>query len=228
MDHLSQKDTAKDMKQFIYNRSGFTLLELTVVIVLLGLLASLAMPRLERDNRQEAADHILSNIRYTQHLALNDHKQLQNDERWHQRFWKIMFGDCNDGTLYFRIGSDDNMDSNGGIDRAESATDPLNGKALFSTNATCNNDNISENILIGRNYGVDLVNTRGGCSNVQTIGFDHLGRPHVGFGASSQPDYSTYMDRDCNITFSTPDDDTFSIIVEQETGFAYIDGQDDS
>jgi len=46
--------------------SAFTMIELVLVIVVLGILAALAMPRLERDLRQEAKDNLLSAIRYTQ------------------------------------------------------------------------------------------------------------------------------------------------------------------
>jgi len=56
------------------NKSAFTMIELILVIVVLGILAALAMPRVDRDSRQEAADNILSAIRYTQHLALMDNK----------------------------------------------------------------------------------------------------------------------------------------------------------
>lgn len=53
---------------------AFTMIELVFVIVVLGILSALAMPRIDRDLRQEAKDNILSSIRYTQHLALIDEK----------------------------------------------------------------------------------------------------------------------------------------------------------
>jgi len=40
--------------------SAFTLLELVFVILVLGILTALAIPRIDRDLRQEAADNILS------------------------------------------------------------------------------------------------------------------------------------------------------------------------
>ena len=62
------------MKNLHKQSKAFTMIELVFVIVVIGILAALALPRIERDLRQEAADNILAAIRYTQHLALNDNK----------------------------------------------------------------------------------------------------------------------------------------------------------
>ena len=59
-------------------RKSFTLFEAIIVIVVIGILAAVAMPRLETDNLQEAADKMISAIRYTQHLALIDNKYIPN------------------------------------------------------------------------------------------------------------------------------------------------------
>ena len=213
---------------------AFTTLELVFVIVVLGILAAIAIPRLEQDLRQEAADHILSNIRYTQHMALNDHKQKADDPQWQRRFWSIAFAKCADGTHFYRIGSDTNdaggtySGDSGVFSQNEAATDPYNRKALWAANnGNCDATGISENIKIGDKYGVTVGNGTGGCTG-KHIGFDHLGRPHTSFGASDSPDYDSYMLQDCVFTFNMPNDDPFQIRIDRETGYAHIVGQDDS
>ncbi len=213
-------------------KSAFTMLELVMVIVVLGILASMAMPRLDRDVKQEGADNVLSAIRYTQHMALIDNKQLFDDERWQRRFWRIMFAQCSDGTAFYRVGSDDNMNSTSTFEQSEAAIDLANGLPMYAyNNADCdepiNNIPIDPNILIGRNYGLTMGNGTGGCAG-KNIGFDHLGRPHVGFSGSGKPDSSSYMKEKCTFKFTLIDGDYFEIGIEPETGYTYIVGQEDS
>jgi len=196
-----------------------------MVIIVLGILASMALPRLDADKQQEAADDILSRIRHTQSLALVDDMHSMYDARWQRRFWRIDFGTCSDSSgLYFRIGSDSNR-TGGGFSETEAAYDAINGKSLFTTNSSCNAASTNPNVLLGKKYGVTTIATTGGCNAVQHIGFDHLGRPHVSFSNSNIPDYSTYMTQRCVMTFTLSNGDTFKINIEPETGYAFIDGQ---
>ena len=210
------------------------MIELTMVIVVMGILAALALPRIERDLRQEAADSILSNIRYAQQLAETDNMQLFNNKKWEQRYWKIMFGTCGGGERFFMVGSDDDMNGGGFFDQDEAAIDPANGKSLFWPNNTnCSNggdDTVSQQIFITKKYGIDTISFSGGCKDVQHVGFDHLGRPHVGFGSSNRPNQTSYMFKDCTITFGFIDSSIsdFSIRIARETGYAFIVGQGDS
>ncbi len=218
----------RNIKGFKMKRPAFTMIELVFVIVVLGILATMAMPRLDRDLRQEAADTILSSIRYTQHLALMDDKQEFNNPQWQQRFWRIDFNACNDGSgLYFRIGSDADA-SGGGFAQNEAALDPSNSKAYFATNATCNAPATNPNVLLGRKYGVTAVVARGGCNGLQHIGFDHLGRPHTGFQNSAAPDSARYMNDArgvCTFTFAIANNNPIVIQIAPETGYAFIVGQ---
>ena len=212
-------------------RPAFTMIELVFVIVVLGILAAMAMPRLERDRRQEAIDTILSNIRYTQHLALTDNKHMFDDARWQQRYWKIMFGACANGDLFYRIGSDANMNGNGMFAQAEAAVDPVDGRPFFMTNNDPNCDadaTVSKNIFLSKRFGITGVNTAG-CNNIAHIGFDHLGRPHQGYGASVRPDYATILNARCSFIFNfvAGDEAPFTINIEPETGHAFVTGQPD-
>ncbi len=206
------------------------MIELVMVIVVLGILAAIAIPRMDRDLKQEAADNILSAIRYTQHLALTDNKHKFDKAKWQRRFWTIHFTSSSTITLnnFYTISSDNNM--SGDFTKDECAIDPANGKYIYNAGGatTAIDSDESPNIFIGKKYSIYRITTSGGCNNGKHIGFDQLGRPHTGFSGSIKPDYSSYMKSDCNITFNGTAIDPFSVIIEKETGYAYIDGQPDS
>jgi len=217
---------------------AFTMIELIMVIVVLGILASLAIPRMKRDLHQEAADNILSAIRYTQHLALIDDKHKFNKARWQRRFWGIYFTTSTSNPLnnFYVIASDNNM--SGDYTKDECAIDPANGKYMYNAGGatTTIDSDESPNIFIGKKYGINNItfegcnSPNGGIGNSKYIGFDHLGRPHVKFLNSNQPDNASYMTSDCNLTFSFSNGafDPFKIIITKETGYAYIADQPDS
>ena len=219
------------------NRTAFTMLELVFVIIVLGILSSLAIPRFDRDLRQEAASNILSDIRYTQHMALVDDVTNPFKPNWQRAFWRIGFNNCEDSSgLYEYIGSDKDLEGN--IDNNEAAIDPLNGKKMNWSGAKCSdggNNASSNRIFLTHKYNVTSLETSGGCpvEGAQYIGFDNLGRLHQGFagsGSTTSPLFESYLDSDCNLTFHFKDNvpAPFSIIIKKETGYAYIDGQPDS
>lgn len=215
----------------LYFKNAFTMIELVFVIVVLGILAAIAMPKVDRDRTQEAADSILADIRYAQHMAMADFRQQSigtNANKWQRSFWQIKIESCgNSSGLFVTVGSD--KDYGGDISTAEAAIDPSNGKPmLWSNTADCGpGDDVSsasENIFITKKFGVTGIS---GCGGAQYIGFDHLGRPHLGFEGSASPDYHTYMSNTCTFTF-TVDSGNFSISIQPETGYAQIVNQDAS
>jgi len=218
------------MKKFNY-KNGFTMIELVLVITVLGILAFSAMSRMERDLVQEAGDTILSDIRYTQHMAINDYRENPMNNNWQKSFWQIKIESCGSGSgLFISIGAD--KDYGGDIDKKESALDPENSKPMFWTNTQECTDGgdgtVSNNIFITKKFGVDSIETSGGCQDKKYIGFDHLGRPHVGFTNSATPDYSSYMQQPCDMKFTIKNGKNFTIRILPETGYAYIDGQPNS
>ena len=211
------------------------MLELVFVIIVVGILAAMALPRLERDLRQEAADNVLSAIRYTQHLALIDDNHKFNDPKWQQRFWRIYFGTC-EGKPFYAIGSDDDAEgaTNARVDSDEAAIDPANGKLMWAHDgASCvsgsvSKNDLSPNIFIGKKYKITTITPQGGCTN-KYIGFDHMGRPYnSAFPTSTSPDYSGLVTSQCIFTFSLETGESFQISIEPETGFAQIVGQNAS
>jgi len=195
--------------------SAFTMLELIFVIVVLGILSALAMPRLDRDLRQEAKDNLLSAIRYTQHLALTDNKTNPSDTNWQKKLWMIQFLRF-DGKLRYRIGADTN--GGGAIDKVEAAIDPVNGKYIYNNSTSLQNDE-SPNIFLGKLYGIDSLSLSGGCTS-QHIAFDNLGRPFNGITTATN-NYSKYMTSICTMTFGFASSGINDLIVtiSPETGY---------
>jgi len=213
---------------------AFTMLELVMVIIVIGILAALAIPRMERDIRQEAADNILSAIRYTQHLALVDDKTDPFDANWQRKLWAIRFtiSASNPANSYYTVIS--NMNLNNGLTKAEAAIDPANGKPMFGDAGLCASDGstaVSSRIFITKKYGITAVDFTGDCNGTANgsggdhIGFDHLGRPHHAFSALTTPTYDGYMSQRCVMEFTLSNGKSFKINIEPETGYAFIDGQ---
>ena len=209
------------------------MIELVFVIVVLGILASLAMDRMDRDLKQEASEQILSDIRLTQQLALRDNKHLSdNNSTWQRAYWQIDFNctsDCN-----YSVGSD--IDLSASIKKEESAIDPTNGKYIYNDLTT--DSTMSEKVLLKEKFGINDINGSTACppkNGIISIAFDYLGRPYTNIGSSISADFSTILMTDCNLTFtmSTDEDndgtdDQFIITIEAETGHSFIVGQDES
>ena len=213
----------------IKKQPAFTMLELIMVIVVLGILAALALPKLDKDLTQEAADTVLSNMRYTQHMALMADRQQYNDPQWQKSFWQISFQACSDGALFLSIGSDTSY--NGSLEENETAIDPATGKTMYwdkSTDCGAIEDLSSSSLIfLSAKYGVDQINGGGTCLGYKSLGFDHLGRPHVGFSNNSIPDYSSYIkdDEPCSFTFHLENGKSFTIDILPETGNMEIRNQ---
>ncbi len=219
---------------------AFTTIELIFVIVVLGIIASLAIGRRDRDLREEASETILSHIRLAQQLALTDNKHRKdNNKLWQRAYWRFEYGKCRnttnleDGTAeyYYRVGSSVTLDS--GFNKNESAINPMDGKYLYTMNK-CEKleKDESPSVLISRKFGINRIRKYGGCSKVQHIAFDHFGRPHHQIASYKVADFSKIMRKDCRIKFEMSSDvnndgeingaDSFTIIVKAETGYTYI------
>jgi len=221
-------------------KNAFTMIELIVVLVVLGIIAANSIPRLKRDTRSEAINHMLSAIRYTQYLALHDTKHRRDDSRWQRAYWRFQTYFCNGSKgIYYMIGTDTNLGGN--IDKEEAAVDPSNGKLMFwngnkacpkNSNDILNND-VSPNIFITQKYGINetiynncAIYTDGKkYSVVKHIGFDGFGRPHKSYTGSATPNHWGITRGNCKITFKFKDTSIapFTIVIENETGYTYVE-----
>ena len=204
---------------------AFTMIELVFVIVILGILAALAIPRMDRDLRQGAKDNILSAIRYTQHLALVDDKTDPTIDDWQKKLWQIRFSTSpsNNKAFFYTVSSD--INTNDAVSKDETAIDPANGKHMYNVGGDTDIDaDESPNIFIGKKYGIKRMDFNGGCS-AQHIAFDNLGRPHNGLGSATN-NYSQYMASDCSITVSFIDTDITPLIITIATETGYVSAED--
>lgn len=82
-------------------RKAFTMLELIIVIVTVGILALAALPRIQEDRLYETVDQMVTLIRHTQHLAMQDNPYDPNDPEWFKKRWSIQIATCPEGLNKF-------------------------------------------------------------------------------------------------------------------------------
>lgn len=231
------------MKKF-----AFTMLELIFVIVVIGILAAVFIPRFGQSNLSQAANQLISHIRYTQHLALMNDKYDANDTTWFLERWTLRIkqdlvytgGYTPNGTYSnvwaYSIYSDKSHDGNPNL--SEIAKNPQNPNQYLS--GGYNNVLHVENPLsmkelrLGQKYAIADITFGGGCrSNVTYINFDHLGRPSNSFPTTyayelPSPGFHKLLTSRCDITLCTTNCATASssekitIGIEPETGYAHI------
>lgn len=217
-------------------KKAFTMLELVVVIVVIGIIAAAALPRINDDHIAEAADQVMSHIRYTQHLAMQDSKFDPTDARWFRKRWSITFTRASfcEGANEWRYSVyHDDGDATGNLNSTnEVARDPLDPNKFMSSGwagiSSGNCANASSKYNLARKFGITNVELRGVCGqgNLQTISFDEFGRPMIsvstsGGGAARGYDRLVHNGQNCQIVLSTAKR-TATITVTPETGFLQV------
>ena len=203
-------------------KKAFTMIELIFVIVVIGILAAVVMPRSGSNKLQEAATQVVSHIRYTQHLAMIDDKFDSNDSTWFRERWQIRFR-RNSGSSGYVIFSD-SITTQGNVNNGEEAVDPLSKQRMNGHNGWSNGDLTVKYGIFGDDSGiVQSCFTADGSlvtSNRGVFVFDHLGRPYSGVSNAASPtDYLMTTNCDINLTSA---EGTVTIRVHPETGYACI------
>ena len=137
-------------------KKAFTMLELVFVIVVIGILSAVFIPKFGQNKLSEAGTQLISHIRYAQHLAMIDDMYNASNGNWSQDRWQIKFA----GNKYSLV-------SNFAETNATYAVNPLDKTTLL------------QNLDLNAKYGV-TVSFAGSCNTNAAIAFDHLGRPFLG------------------------------------------------
>ncbi|MFV0481894.1 MAG: prepilin-type N-terminal cleavage/methylation domain-containing protein [Campylobacteraceae bacterium] len=215
-------------------KSAFTILELVFVIVIIGILAAILIPRMQTSRMQEAADQIVSHIRYTQHLAMQDDKFNPNDTNWFKQRWQIFFANTagSGNSWSYMIFSDSAKGVTGTPDRSEHARNPLDSSKYLSGGYSAGNiahdsKDATKEMNLGKSYGITSVLFGGGCTigiRQQRLYFDYLGRPFYGNPNLQNSPYDTnrIIKARCTITIINDAGENRVIIIEPETGYAFV------
>ena len=221
-------------------KKSFTILEVVLVIVVIGILAVVIIPKFTRNDLTISANQILTHIRYTQHLAMIDDKYDPSKEDWYKELWQIRFFKkdtaSSDGSSKWGYAVFSDKDNGSGYDGNPNATtgevakEPLTGKLLSGGfTITYNDPRTYKPAAIEEEYDIVDVRFSDSCqySNSKRIVFDNLGRPLKGNPLNYTKSYeSNKIIRNlCLITFCFHNDScakNFKIAIEPETGFSYI------
>ena len=200
---------------------AFTLIELIFIIVLVGIIAVISIPRIEKNGIVEASDQIAAHIRYTQQLAINDNFVDPTDTTWFKKAWMIQFHNHAKGATGWRYTIFKDNGSGNPNSLNEIAPDPQNpNKHLTSGFAEqgYGRDVINRKLDLQGSYDVVDIQFGGGCAGAQTISFDQKGRPMGPLNTDAEP-YDSLIYDDCTITIKNSADDSAIITIRPETGY---------
>ena len=224
-------------------KRAFTMIELIFVIVVVGILAAIMIPKLNRNASREAANQILTHIRYTQHLAMQDDKYenfISNQSKpWFKLRWGITFNETSlkecsidkPGVKTWKYSVFFDKSVNGNINSESEVANDIykSGKLLsggWSGMSTDACKKINKELNLGKRFGITSVDFKDGCSGMQTINFDEMGRPmkvvSVTKNRGAKRPYDRLLKKDCSITITDKRGNQTTITIEKESGFASI------
>jgi prepilin-type N-terminal cleavage/methylation domain-containing protein len=181
-------------------KSAFTLIELIIIIVVVGILSAAVYPRMERDALREAAEQVARHIKYAQHLAMVDDVFNDQNTSWFKNRWAINL--CSTQYSLTRV--------NG----TQTAIDPFFKLAIDGTT----NDSFD----LASEYGVATMQASP-TSTVCKIAFDNQGRPYALTDTEipANPTANLLQNNDINITLSDGDRNMVITVTEQ-SGYTFI------
>ena len=230
-------------------KKAFTMLELIFVIVIVGILSFVAASSFQGNTLREAADQLVSHIRYTQHLAMMDDKFDPNDNDWYKERWQIRFSNTggSDYQWSYTIYAESAIGGPDGVpNKSEMAINPLDSTKLltggYSVGTVAYNDAAaSKKLNLGHSYGVQdiYIDPTSGCyvnagTGNRSISFDMLGRPLYNHANALTAMYYEnanirLVQTQCRIQIcltnpctTATNENKITIAIEPETGYTHI------
>jgi len=164
----------KLIKQKNFKTSAFTLLEVLIVVIIIGILAATLSFDFTPNKLELARDQLIKDIRYTQSLALKDDKyipfplsnskkDLNQSKYWFKSWWHLRITNASDA-IYYYIFSDKADDDTTNFDKNydeqnELALNPLT-KKYFIGIPQFSNQKYSPELNLS-SYGVKRVEFSG-------------------------------------------------------------------
>ena len=205
---------------------AFSLIELVIVIVIIGILLSITAINFKSDDLLKAANQVAFHLRYTQHLALIDDKFNPEDNNWFKARWQIYFIKTieSKSVLHYAIFSDSGKYS-GSPDRYEIAKNPLNpSKVLAIAHAGISSINPTDELDLMSKFNIKDIELMDVCShyNSTRISFDQLGRPYKGNPKSSTNSTQNLITSTCKIRLTHQNNSCIDIDITPITGLITI------
>jgi hypothetical protein len=211
-------------------KKAFTILEIVFVIAIVGILSIVIIPRFGANNLNDAASQVVSHIRYTQHLAMNNDKYNPNDQIWYEKKWRIEFSQTG-GLWGYTIFDDRLLSASGNPDPDEIAINPVDKNKRLTggcSGISSTDPRATKEMNLENKYSIRDIVFSSDCGG-QTITFDHLGRPIRGGTSSMTNPYDlTFISDTCQIDLCMTNcatasaDDKISIKIEPETGYTCV------
>lgn len=199
-------------------KKAFSLLELVLVVVLIGLLYTLFIPKKQENRLNELTNRVSLYLSYIRYKALIDDK-YSNTDLWHKQRWTMKFFRCrNEGGIYFSIYSENN--DTGQVNQSESLKDPLTNKYIYSSNYCEENNENSKYVLLSKNFDIDKVDIS--CNDTDSLGqisFGSNGRVYSKLSNFSNEASSYEITTPCYIRFTSKKQETSEIKIYPKTAF---------
>jgi len=177
--------------------SAFTLVELVIVIIIIGIIVSSFSFNFAPDKLKLAADRLSRDIRYTQSLALKDDKyqpfpnantvsETNRSKYWFKQWWQLRIGKTSNGDYFYEIFSDSpyttssstsSMFNRVGYPFYEFAKDPINKKYLAGNEGN-EELNLSKYGIVKILFNGSSINT----TNSSKLLFDNYGNVYLNEG----------------------------------------------
>ena len=203
------------------------MLELVFVIVVIGIISAMVIPRMDRDSIFEAANQVVKHIKYTQHLAMTEDVYDADTPTWWRRRWEIQLYRCGG----YAIHSDADLNNSPTAAQNEAAFDPESKNKRIFVTGTCVSNFVGTVLSPGGDYdranlaaeydispatGGGLAFAGCGAGLSAQISFDNLGRPYSSNGINA------LLQTPCNIVLTDGSANTVTVQIQPETGYACI------
>jgi len=172
------------------------MIELIIVIVVVGILAAVMIPKTDTEPARDAANQLSRHIQYAQHLAMVDDVYDDTDANWPDNRWGVIIGAGNKYTVQTGAG--------------RYAKDPLTKEDLDGSSITD----------LGAKFAVTAITMN--CGGVKGgIAFDNFGTPYTFAGnwSGSTPTAGRLTNTNCLISV-TSNGKTAQFTINGATGYA--------
>ena len=182
-------------------KKSFTLLEIILCILLLSIISSFFIPKLNKSRIDEVTNMLVLYLKQTRYLSLVDNKYKEDDTLWFKKRWTLKFFRCREsvGGLYYSIYSDKN--NSGHVSSEDSLKDQLTNKNIYSSNYCEEREENSKYVLLTKQYKIIDINVS--CNKTSSLGqisFGNDGNIYTKLSNQENEESEYLLDEECIIT----------------------------